>query len=106
MLLRHVLEAHRRDARTFASYVATSCATFCAAKVTLLKGTLAGHVAATDAPVLPLDAAMLLVETVLCPAGAEARATGDEVPDAIDDLVRSREAIRIPDRNGVIIRRG
>jgi hypothetical protein len=69
------------------------------------QSTLAGHVAPTDAPVLTLDAAMLLVETALRRAGADACATREEVQDAMDDLVRSHEAIRIPDRNGIIIRR-
>jgi hypothetical protein len=70
------------------------------------QSTLAGHVAAADAPVLTLDAAMLLVETALRHAGAEACATREEVHDAMDDLVRSREAVRILDRNGIVIRRG
>jgi hypothetical protein len=69
------------------------------------QSTIVGHVAAADAPVLTLDAAMLLVETALRRAGASACATREEVRDAMDDLVRCREAIRIPDRDGIVIRR-
>lgn len=67
---------------------------------------LVGHVAPSDAPVLSLDAAMLLVETALRREGAESGATREEIRAAIDDLTRSGEAIRIPDRDGVVIRRG
>jgi hypothetical protein len=68
--------------------------------------TLVGHVAAADAPVLTLDAAMLLVETALTHAGAAACATSVEVRAAMNDLTRSGEALEIPDRHGIIIRRG
>ncbi len=68
--------------------------------------TLIGEVTAADAPVLSLDAAMLLVESALRRAGAKSGATREEVRAAMDDLVRAREAVRIPDRDGIIIRRG
>jgi len=68
--------------------------------------TVVREVKPSDAPVLSLDAAMLLVEAALQREGATAGASRDEVRDAIDDLVRSGEAIRIPDRDGIIIRRG
>ncbi|HTD36207.1 MAG TPA: hypothetical protein VK669_01740 [Candidatus Limnocylindrales bacterium] len=67
---------------------------------------LVGHVAPSDAPVLSLDAAMLLVETCLRREGAEAGATREEIRAAMDDLTRSGEAIGIPDRDGIVIRRG
>jgi hypothetical protein len=69
------------------------------------QSTIVGHVAASDAPVLTLDAAMLLVETALTHAGATVCATREEVHAAMEDLTRSGQAIRIPDRDGIIIRR-
>jgi hypothetical protein len=36
----------------------------------------------------------------------EWRAPCEEVLAAMEDLVRGREAVRIPDRDGIIIRRG
>ncbi|MBV8371578.1 MAG: hypothetical protein JO036_21920 [Candidatus Eremiobacteraeota bacterium] len=51
----------------------------------------------SEAPVLSLDAAMLLVETALLRAGAKS-ATREEVQDAMADLVRAAEAIRIKPR--------
>ena len=68
--------------------------------------TLIGEVTPADAPVLSLDAAMLLVESALRHAGATSGATREEVHAAMEDLVRAREAVRIPDRDGIIIRRG
>jgi hypothetical protein len=68
--------------------------------------TLIGEVTPADAPVLSLDAAMLLVESALRHAGATSGATREEVRAAMEDLVRAREAVRIPDRDGIIIRRG
>jgi hypothetical protein len=56
--------------------------------------------------VLSLDAAMLLVETALRHAGATTGATREEVRAAMDDLTRADEAVRITDRDGIIIRRG
>ncbi|HZX67591.1 MAG TPA: hypothetical protein VFE70_01850 [Candidatus Elarobacter sp.] len=70
------------------------------------QSTIVGHVAPADAPVLTLDAAMLLVETALRHTGAAACATREEVHAAMEDLTRANEAIRIPDRDGIIIRRG
>ena len=49
---------------------------------------------------------MLLVESALRHAGATSGATREEVRAAMEDLVRAREAVRIPDRDGIIIRRG
>lgn len=66
---------------------------------------IVAHVAAADAPVLSLDAAMLLVETALRQAGVTTYATREEVQIAMNDLVRAGEALAIPDRNGIIIRR-
>jgi hypothetical protein len=68
--------------------------------------TVIGEVTPAEAPVLSLDAAMLLVETALRHAGATSGATREEVHAAMEDLVRAREAVRIPDRDGIIIRRG
>jgi len=68
--------------------------------------TLIGEVPPADAPVLSLDAAMLLVESALRHAGATSGATREEVRAAMEDLVRAREAVRVPDRDGIIIRRG
>ena len=68
--------------------------------------TLIGEVTPADAPVLSLDAAMLLVESALRHAGATSGATREEVHAAMEDLVRAREAVRIPERDGIIIRRG
>src|ERR1035437_9375489 len=70
------------------------------------QSTIVGHVAPSDAPVLTLDAAMLIVETALTHAGATVCATREEVHAAMEDLTRAGEAIRIPDRDGIIIRRG
>jgi CRP-like cAMP-binding protein len=67
--------------------------------------TIAGEVPAADAPVLSLDAAMLLVETALRRESATAGATRDEIQAAMDDLTRSGEALRIPNRDGIVIRR-
>jgi hypothetical protein len=68
--------------------------------------TIVGEVPAADAPVLSLDAAMLLVETALRREGATAGATREEIQAAMDDLTRSGEALHIPNRNGIVIRRG
>ncbi len=67
--------------------------------------TLVGEVKPSDAPVLSLDAAILLVETALLHAGAKTGATREEVQAAMDDLVRADHAVQIPDRNGIVIRR-
>jgi DNA primase len=67
--------------------------------------TMVGEVPASDAPVLSLDAAMLLVETALRREGATAGATRDEVHAAMEDLTRSGEAIQIPNRDGIVILR-
>jgi hypothetical protein len=49
---------------------------------------------------------MLLVESALRRAGTMSGATRAEVRAAVEDLVRAREAVRVPDRDGIIIRRG
>jgi hypothetical protein len=67
--------------------------------------TMVGQVPPTESPVLSLDAAMLLVETALRRTGASAGATREEVQAAMNDLTRSRDAVRVPDRDGIIIRR-
>jgi hypothetical protein len=48
---------------------------------------------------------MLLVETALRRENATAGATRDEIQAAMDDLTRSGEALRIPNRDAIIIRR-
>jgi hypothetical protein len=68
--------------------------------------TLIGEVTPADASVLSLVAAMLLLELALGHTGAPSGATREEVHAAMEDLVRAREAVRIPDRDGIIIRRG
>ena len=55
---------------------------------------------------LSLDAAMPLVESGLRRAGTTSGARCEEVHGAREDVVRAREAIRIPDRGGIVIRRG
>lgn len=65
-----------------------------------------GHVAWNDAPVWSLDAAMLLVEAELQKAGISDMATREEVKAAMDDLVRAEEAVAVPGRDGIVIRRG
>jgi hypothetical protein len=67
--------------------------------------TIVGEVPPSEAPVLSLDAATLLVETALHHVGATSGATREEVQAAMDDLTRSGEAIRIPNRDGIVIRR-
>jgi hypothetical protein len=56
--------------------------------------------------VLSLDAAMLMVETELQKAGISDMATRDEIEVAMDDLVRAKEAVAVPSRSGIVIRRG
>ena len=70
------------------------------------QSSLVGHVARDQAPVLSLDAAMLLVESELQKAGIGDMATRDEIQVAMDDLVRAEEAVAVPGRNGIVIRRG
>ena len=67
---------------------------------------LVGRVARDEAPVLSLDAAMLLVEAELQKAGITNMATREEIKTAMDDLVRTDEAVVVPGRDGIIIRRG
>jgi hypothetical protein len=67
---------------------------------------LVGHVAWSEAPVWSLDAAMLLVEAELQKAGISDMATREEVKAAMDDLVRAEEAVAVPGRDGIVIRRG
>ena len=68
--------------------------------------TLIGEVTPADAPVLSLDAAMLLVESALRHAGATSGANARRSARRDEDPVRAREAVRISDRDGIIIRRG
>lgn len=67
---------------------------------------LVGRVARAEAPVLSLDAAMLLVEAELQKAGITDMATREEIKTAMDDLVRAEEATAVPGRDGIVIRRG
>lgn len=67
---------------------------------------LVGSVARDDEPVLTLDAAMLLVEAELQKAGISDMATREEIKVAMDDLVRAQEAVLVPGRDGIVIRRG
>ncbi len=67
---------------------------------------LVGHLQPADMPVLTLDAATILVEAALQKAGIAAAPSRDELQEAIHDLVRADEAVVIPGRDGVIIRRG
>ena len=67
---------------------------------------LVGHVDWSQAPVWSLDAAMLLVEAELQKAGITDMATREEIKAAMDDLVRAEEAVAVPGRDGIVIRRG
>jgi hypothetical protein len=67
---------------------------------------LVGSVARDDEPVLTLDAAMLLVEAELQKAGISDMATREEIRVAMDDLIRAEEAVAVPGRDGIVIRRG
>jgi hypothetical protein len=67
---------------------------------------LVGHIVPADAPVLTLDAAMVLVEAELQKAAVTTMATRNEIQTAIDDLVRAGEAVIVPGRDGIVITRG
>jgi hypothetical protein len=49
---------------------------------------------------------MLLVEAELQKAGISDMATREEIKVAMDDLVRAEEAVEVPGRDGIVIRRG
>jgi hypothetical protein len=66
---------------------------------------LVGRVEARDAPALTVDAALMLVDTALQQAKATGGATRAEVETAMADLVRSGAAIKLGDRDGIIISR-
>ncbi|MEA2719105.1 MAG: hypothetical protein QOJ39_969, partial [Candidatus Eremiobacteraeota bacterium] len=66
---------------------------------------LVGRVEARDAPALTVDAALMLVDTALQQAKATGGATRAEVETAIADLVRSGAAIKLADRDGIVISR-
>jgi hypothetical protein len=68
--------------------------------------TMVGEVPPSEAPVLSIDAAMLLVETALRKGGTRTGATREEVRTAMNDLTRAGEAIQVPNRDGIVIRRG
>jgi hypothetical protein len=67
---------------------------------------LVGHVQPADAPVLTVDAAMLLVETALRREGVTDCASREEIREAMDDLTGANQAVRVPDRDGIVILRG
>jgi hypothetical protein len=65
---------------------------------------LVGRVRWDEMPVLTLDLAMVLVERALRIAGVSGGATRDEIRAAMDDLVRSFDAVAIPEKDGIIVR--
>ncbi|MEA2720305.1 MAG: hypothetical protein QOJ39_2169, partial [Candidatus Eremiobacteraeota bacterium] len=65
---------------------------------------LVNQVPWNDMPALTLDVAMLLVEGALRRAGVTGGATRDEIRAAMDDLVRSFDAVAVPEHGGIIIR--
>ncbi len=67
---------------------------------------LVGRLKAADMPVLTVDAAMMLVEAAMQKAGAVAAPSRDELQQAMADLVRADEAVSVPGRDGIVIRRG
>ncbi len=67
---------------------------------------LVGHLKPADMPVLTVDAAMILVEAGMQKAGAVAAPSRDELQQAMTDLVRADEAVVVPGRDGIVIRRG
>ena len=66
---------------------------------------LVGHIAPVEAPVLSLDAAMVLVEAELQKASVTSMATRSEVQVAMNDLLRAGEAVTVPERDGIVITR-
>ncbi|MBV8299018.1 MAG: hypothetical protein JO083_05700 [Candidatus Eremiobacteraeota bacterium] len=64
---------------------------------------LVGRVSAVDAPALTVDAALMLVDTALQEAKATGGASRDEVETVIADLVRSGAAMKLVDRDGVVL---
>ena len=67
---------------------------------------LTGHIAPADAPLLTLDAAMILVEAELRRLNVSKFATRAEVETAMSDLIRAGEAVTVPGREGIVIVRG
>ncbi len=65
---------------------------------------LVGQVPWSEMPALTLDVAMVLVEGALRRAGATGGATRDEIRAAMDDLVRSFDAIAVPEHDGIVIK--
>jgi hypothetical protein len=65
---------------------------------------LAGQVPWTESPGLTLEVAMVLVEGALRKMGASGGATRDEIRAAMDDLVRSFDAVALPENRGIVIR--
>jgi hypothetical protein len=51
-----------------------------------------------------LDVGMVIVEQALRQAGAANGPTGDEIRDAMDELVRCEAAVAVPGRDGIVIR--
>jgi hypothetical protein len=66
---------------------------------------LVGRVEATDAPALTVDAALMLVDTALQQTKATGGATRTEVETAMADLVRTGAAIKLVDRDEIVISR-
>jgi hypothetical protein len=65
---------------------------------------IAGQVPWNEAPVLTPDLAMVLVEGALRKAGTSGAASREEIRSAMGDLVRSLDAVPLPDREGIIVR--
>jgi hypothetical protein len=65
---------------------------------------LIGQMPWSEMPVLTLDLAIVLVEGALREAGVVGGASREEIRAAMDDLVRSFDAIAVPDRGGIVIR--
>lgn len=65
---------------------------------------LVGQVPWNEMPALTLDVAMVLVEGALRRAGATGGATREEIRAAMDDLVRSFDAVAVPEHDGIVIR--
>jgi hypothetical protein len=65
---------------------------------------LVGQVPWNEMPALTLDVAMVLVEGALRRAGVTGGATREEISSAMDDLVRSFDAVAVPEHGGIVIR--
>ncbi len=68
--------------------------------------TMVGRVKPADMPVLTLDAAMILVTSAMQRAGSTVAPDRDELRQAMNDLVSADEAVMVPERDGIVIRRG